>query len=289
MYVEAYHYTNMQNTIQRALSKNQWTVETIDGMQLTRSPLLKSEPGLTHAFTTRHGGECPSPYDNFNLGRSVGDDTVKAFALKNRQRLLKALELNHDILQVPGQVHSGNVVKVHHGATKQDLSGVDGLATTDKHLPVLLHFADCVPVLVYERDRELLAIVHAGWRGTAQSIAGRAVEVLESLGGNPAHMVAAVGPAIGPCCYPTGQDVVYSLLATLKANDKGETEQLKQAFIHDNNRPDLKAINAMQLLQRGVATVDVTSYCTSCLPEMFYSHRQSGGITGRQGAIGCLV
>ncbi|MBK9769828.1 MAG: laccase domain-containing protein [Candidatus Obscuribacter sp.] len=148
------------------------------------------------------GGECPSPYNNFNLGRSVGDDTVKAFALKNRQRLLKALALDHDILQVPGQVHSGNVVKVHHGAAKQDLSGVDGLATTDKHLPVLLHFADCVPVLVYERDKGLLAIVHAGWRGTAQSIAGRAVEVLQSLGGDPSHMVAAVGQPSVPAAIP---------------------------------------------------------------------------------------
>jgi len=283
---------SFQERLQRSLSFSEWQVKELDGLKLTTSPLLSRQEGLVHAFTTRHGGSCPSPFDNFNLGRSVGDEKVKESALQNRQRLCRALKVDHARLHVPGQVHSGHVVKVD-GSMKPDLAGVDGLATASKNLPVLLHFADCVPVMIYEPELRLLSIVHAGWRGTAQSIAVMGVERLKELGGDPRRMLAAVGPAIGTCCYPTGLDVVEKLMATVNPSGSPAVDKLaRKGLVEERQgqpRPNLKAINALQLLNQGLAQVDVSEFCTSCRPELFYSHRQSGGITGRQGAVGCLV
>jgi YfiH family protein len=284
--------------IQKALVTNDWPTIKIENLELLQSPLLLSEQinGLGHAFTTRHGGQTPAPYESFNLGRNVAQGALKADALANRELLCRLLGFNHSRLKVPGQVHSGHVVRIDQADVEPDLSGVDALATGLKEVPLLLHFADCVPVMIYERRKKLLAIAHAGWRGTAQSIVKNAVRTLtDDLGGSPAQMIAAVGPAIGPCCYPTGADVIRQLLDTVSGDDsqnfKGRGE-ISAALVEERAdgsvRPNLKAFNALQLLQSGVSAVDVSNLCTACLPELFYSHRQSAGITGRQGAIACL-
>lgn len=304
--------------LEQALRTNLWDVNDRDGLTLVQSPLLAQySERLTHAFTTRVGpGTASGPYDFFNLGRNVPDDAVKRTALANRERLCAVLGANHDYLKVPGQVHSGTVVPILEATAKPDMANVDGVSTNLAAVPLLLHFADCVPVIIYEKKKELVSIVHAGWRGTAQAIAANAVKLMiEEWGGDVSQMVAAVGPAIGTCCYPTGEDVVEQLLLTLslpldgslvkaqmahglvkRESNQGrrELQGLQEtAVLHCDSpqsqpRPDLKAFNAMQLLLAGVAEVDVCSFCTACRPDLFYSHRQSGGKTGRQGAIAML-
>ncbi len=288
------------NFTAQALKTNQWEISSVSGLPLVQSPLLKRyAKDLEHAFTTRNGGSSKVPYESFNLGRHVQDDALKADALHNRATLCAALDADVQFLKVPGQVHSGNVVAIVEQNSELELSKVDGVATSLPGVPLLLHFADCVPVIIYEHKKRLLAIVHAGWRGTAQAIARNAVDLLcADYGADPANMVAAVGPAIGTCCYPTGADVVEQLMLTCSppANVNVEIEDLaslvKGGYGDSKNteqpRPDLKAINAMQLLLAGVSEVDVSSFCTSCRPDIFYSHRQSGGVTGRQGAIAMI-
>jgi YfiH family protein len=149
---------------------------------------------------------------------------------------------------------------------------------------LMLHFADCVPVIVFDRKKRVAAIFHAGWKGTAARIAGRGVETMcAEFGSNPADMVAAVGPGIGSCCYQTGEDVALALSESIK-------EPAGLITMNDGKPyPDLKFINAQQLFEAGVAEVEVSNHCTACDPGMFYSHRQSGGTTGRQGALICLT
>jgi len=288
------------NLLAQALSKNEWQISQVNGLPLVQSPLLnRYAEDLVHAFTTRDGGITPAPYEHFNLGRHVQDHLLKLDALHNREVLCAALGADHNFLKVPGQVHSGNVVAIANRDAMPDLAKVDGVATSAPGVPLLLHFADCVPVIIYEHKLRLLSIVHAGWRGTAQSIAANAVGLLvRDYGADLAAMVAAVGPAIGTCCYPTGEEVVEQLMLTVSTSggDKfslGNTAALVTripgpAGGEAQPRPDLKAINAMQLLLAGVSEIDVCSFCTACRPDIFYSHRQSGGITGRQGAIGMI-
>lgn len=263
-----------------ALKKNPWTRREIKGLTIFQSPLLLEQPLKAHAFTTRLGGETPHPFSSFNLGRH---DAAKEFwddALKNRYRLCDALSISADRMRVPGQVHSAKVEFVEE---TEVLKEVDGLYTKQPDTPILLHFADCVPIIIFERNRSILSVVHAGWRGTASFIAKNAVEEMTNkLGARAEDMVAAVGPAIGTCCYPTSAEVGEQLSRTVS--------NARELIEHDGEqpRPDLRAINAMQLLESGVSEVDVCDLCTCCHPELFYSHRQSGGITGRQGALACL-
>lgn len=271
----------MSKTLERALKKNSWLTTEIAGLTLNQSPLLAKQANLVHAFTTRLGGNSPAPVDTFNLGRHLDTDESRADAANNRQRLCQALGLDFKRLTVPGQVHSAIVVIADEKNTYKE---VDGVATKELNRPLLLHFADCVPVIIYDTKKSVLSIVHAGWRGTAGSIAKNGVQLMvEHFGSRPGDIIAAVGPAIGSCCYPTGEDVATKLAATV--SNIADLVTYKEGVPY----PDLKAVNAMQLLESGVAEVDVTDICTACQPELFYSHRQSGGKTGRQGAIGSII
>jgi polyphenol oxidase len=271
----------LSKTLERALKKNSWLTKEIDGLTLNQSPLLAQQPKLIHAFTTRLGGNSPSPVDTFNLGRHLDSDQSRADAVNNRHKLCQALRLDSKRLAVPGQVHSSIVVIADEKSTYKE---VDGIATKERNRPILLHFADCVPVIIYDPKSFVLCIVHAGWRGTAGSIAKNGVQLMvEHFGSHASDIIAAVGPAIGSCCYQTGADVATKLAATVSNIDDLITYKDGVPY------PDLKAVNAMQLLESGVAEVDVTDICTACQPELFYSHRQSGGKTGRQGAIGSII
>lgn len=277
----------MEHKLNTALKKNEWTVEKHGGLSLLQSPLLKKLSWLSHAFTTRLGGDSPSPLDSFNLGRHWNTEESKHDAIRNRRILCKELDLNADRLAVPGQQHTNNVrlVKEMLPESKEPshMPGIDALSTNLPGQPVLLHFADCVPVMLVDTAKKSLSVIHAGWRGTASSIVKRAVELMVAeLNANPEDIFAAVGPAIGACCYQTGSEVEEKLLGTVEAGDGLIGRRDGHPY------PDIQAFNAMQLIECGVKHIDVSSWCTACHPELFYSHRQSGGQTGRQGALACL-
>jgi YfiH family protein len=272
-------------------TENEWHFKHVGGLPLYFSPLLtKYESVLKHAFTTRLGGETPAPLDNFNLGRHVKTDESRQDAMKNRRALCDVLTLEFDRLVVPAQKHTDKVVFV---TEPQVVGDVDGVVTNAKTLPLLLHFADCVPIVIFDPVTLTLSVVHAGWRGTAQRIAGKAVEAMtQATGAKPSELVAAIGPAIGSCCYPTGDDVVQQLQSSIGC-DNGSVKRFEDAglLVKKDGRPhpNLKGVNAVQLRLAGVEQIDVSNLCTSCNPHMFYSHRQSGGNTGRQGVIASLL
>lgn len=207
--------------------------------------------------------------------------------MKNRQRLCEVLDLDFARLAVPGQKHTTNI---HWIASAEDFaegplhfSAIDAMATNRKGQPLLLHYADCVPIILVDTHKQAICVVHAGWRGTAGSIVKKAVASLVArVASDPAHLLAAIGPSVGSCCFETGEDVAAALLPTVSHAD---------GLVCRKGRPypDLKAFNALQLLESGVVEVDVSDWCTACNPELFYSHRQSSGKTGRQGAIACLL
>ena len=270
-----------------ALKKNEWPLEIHSGLTLVLSPLLKNVSSIVHAFTTRRGGNSPSPLDSFNLGRHWTTDESKQDAMENRRILCNAFSIDANKLSVPGQQHTSNIHVLDGQAVEpgpHHFPGIDAIATSKQQTPILLHFADCVPVMLVDPKKKKICVIHAGWRGTAGSIVSKSVKLMvEQLDCKPSDIKAAVGPAIGSCCYETGADVAEKLNSTVK-NGNGLTR-----YIEDKPYPDLKAYNALQLLEAGVEDIDVSKWCTACHPELFYSHRQSGGSTGRQGALACLV
>jgi YfiH family protein len=213
-------------------------------------------------------------------------DESRADAMNNRRTLCQRLNLDFDCLRVPGQVHSKNVVLADK---PRPLADVDGVTVTEKNIPALLHFADCVPVVIFAPKENVLSVVHAGWRGTAARIVVEAVELMKNqCHCDPANMVAAIGPAIGPCCYPTGKDAAERLEASLQTTDN----HLVASVLESKNsecRPNLKAINALQLASLGLTKIDISNACTACQADLFYSHRRTNGQTGRQGVIACMI
>jgi YfiH family protein len=236
-------------------------------MVILSSALLAAFP---HGFTTRHGGVSRSPWDSLNLSTSTGDepDAVE----QNWARLRQETGLSFARVR---QVH-GNAV-----ACREDGAGpppeADAVATGRPGLAACVLTADCVPVLIGDPGTGSVAAVHAGWRGTLARAAGRAVEALErDFGARRENLLAAIGPAIGPCCYEVSRELAERFLAEIGAS---------VSMVHPRTpRVDLWSANELVLRDAGVPAerIEVIERCTACDAESFYSHRRDGARTGRQ-------
>ena len=216
------------------------------------------------AFSTRAGGVSEGPYDSLNLGRMTGDDVERVD--ENRRRLCEEVGTTPDRLALNRQIHSSIVHRAEPGARGEP---GDGLWTEDTDLPVLAMSADCLPIALARvgEGRPGIAVLHAGWRGL---LAGIVAEGVAALGG---HAHAAIGPAIGPCCYEVGAEV---------------GEPFTAAFGPDVLRGrnlDLWTAAERALRAAGVEEIERVDLCTSCNPELFFSHRRTGKPRGVQGVI----
>jgi YfiH family protein len=175
------------------------------------------------------------------------------------------------------QVHGDSVLEVDgeqrpgvHAAGKHD-----ALVTIRKDVALGIKTADCAPVLLYDAATGAMAAVHAGWKGTAIGIAARTVEAMSRLyGSRPGDIAAVIGPCIRPCCYPVGDDVADAFEKAF-----GKDGHL----IGGDRRADMQAANRTWLERAGVlpGKIGVISLCTSCHPDLFFSHRRDNGVTGR--------
>ncbi len=240
--------------------------------------------GLPHAFSERRGGVSPAPYASLNLGPRTGD--APEHLQENRRRFLAAAGVAGRQIIAPRQTHSASVAAHHRGAPLPP-AGVfdgDGVVTNAPGTAVMILAADCVPVLLADPARDVVAAVHAGWRGTAGGIARQAVAVMRSqFGCAPGELRAALGPAIGGCCYEVGPEVVTAVdAATPSAAGRLAEPRPAGKFLLD-----LHAANAAQLLEAGLAPAQIERLplCTSCHVDRFFSHRRERGLTGRGGAL----
>jgi YfiH family protein len=221
-------------------------------------------PGYVVGFTTRTGGVSEGPYASLNLGRLSGD--LAEHVDENRRRACEALGADVEKLGLNNQVHSALVIRA---ATRQRGKRADGLWTDEPEVPIIAMSADCLPIaLVRTEGAPAVAVLHAGWKGLLAGIVARGVD---ALGGGA--KAAAIGPAIGPCCYEVGEDVAGPY-----------RERFGDDVMHGRNL-DLWTSAERALRAAGVERIDRFDRCTSCEPEMFFSHRRDRGVTGRQGVI----
>jgi YfiH family protein len=230
-------------------------------------------------FTTRVGGTSAAPFDTLNLSRGVGDDPDAVRA--NRARVLAAMARAPDDHVDATQVHGTAAALAdgrHRGTT---LPGVDILLSGDPSVVLAMHCADCVPLLLADPAHGAVAAVHTGWRGTAAGAAGAAVRAMrEAFGSQPQELVAAIGPAIGPCCYEVDAPVreQFGLWPW--------REQVFRATGPGRWHLDLWDANTRQLLAAGLRQDAVlrAGLCTSCHPALFFSHRRARR-TGHMAAL----
>jgi YfiH family protein len=235
-----------------------------------------------HGFPTRAGGVSAPPFDTLNLGGKWGD-APQAVA-ENRRRLERAAGAP---LFVVSQVHGAAIARVRAGDVPADLAAVraDGVCSDRDDVAVGVFVADCIPALVADPRTGAFAAVHAGWRGTLAGVLPAAVRGLaEHFGARPADLRVALGPAIGPCCFEVGPEVVAAFDAVFP--DGGVVVDGPPG---GKPRIDLKRANALFLERAGVPpeAIDAGPACTSCDRARFYSFRRDKSSTGQHlGFIG---
>jgi polyphenol oxidase len=240
-----------------------------------------SLPDARAVFTTRKGGVSTGPYESLNLGILTDDDP--ALVTRNRELLAGALGRDPACVAMGWQVH-GAEVQVHHeppgpgrqgfGSPGDDLARVDAQVTDSAEVTPLVLVADCVPVALAAPDA--VAMVHCGWRGVVAGIVERAVTAVRRLA-DRGEVVAAIGPAIGPCCYEVGPEVSEVFTRN------GHADAL------DGQMLDLPQVVRRELESLGLQDVALAGVCVSCHPELFFSHRRDGGLTGRQAGLAWLT
>lgn len=247
---------------------------------------MEAAGGVAHGFSTRLGGVSQGMWADLNLGVSRGDDPDHV--RENYRRFLAAIGADGPVMAMSRQVHGGEV----HTVTTADLRTdpyekveyeADGLMTDLPGVTLLVYSADCIPVLLYDPVRRVAAAVHAGWRGTAAGIVANAVaRMKEVYCSRPADILAAIGQGICSDCFETHEDVPNAMTAALS------TSVLHHIKIKENGKfsVDLRGINRMRLEQAGLdpAHIMVSTQCTSCQPDKFWSHRRMGNGRGSMAA-----
>ena len=269
-----------------------------NSLDVVQVPAWKEFKWLRHGFSTRAGGSSDAysgafPRGELNLGFTKDDDAENV--RRNRMAFVKAVggEGTWEMVSAR-QVHGTHlkfVAKNETGLQTEDGRAVveaDGLATPAPGVMLAVQVADCVPVLVADTRRRIVAAFHAGWRGSAAGIVEQGIAQMErELGCHPADMVAAIGPSIGACCYTVGDEVRTMFEARF-----GYAADL---FSHrdDGLHVDLAEANRRQLVGAGVRAerVSVIGECTACARvnglRKYFSHRAEQGFTGRSmGVIG---
>jgi YfiH family protein len=220
------------------------------------------------AFTTRLGGVSEPPFDRLNLGILTEDED--AAVLENRRRLAAALGLDPEQVLIGLQVHGSDLLfhsqpqrSSRYAEPGGELPEVDGHVVERAGLAPLVLTADCLPVALSGPGG--VAMLHCGWRGLAAGIIASGAEAVQATD-------AAIGPGIGGCCYEVGEEVLDAF-AELGPG------------IADGRLLDLAEVARRLLAGAGVTRIETAGLCTSCEPELFFSHRRDRGRTGRQGGI----
>ena len=241
-------------------------------------------PWLLHGFSTRGGGVSTAYSGSrgsgeLNLGFTAEDD--RGNVAGNRELFLKAVtrDLRFPLATVR-QIHSSNVRILTAFGTAADstLEPADGIMTTQPGVLLGIQTADCIPVLVADRQRHAVAAFHAGWRGTLKRIVENGVGRMRvEFGSDPGDLIAAIGPGIGMCCYAVGEEVIREFSAHFS--------YAAELFCDIGGKPhlDLAEANRRQLLEAGLSASAIVKLdeCTACRTDRYFSYRAEGGCTGR--------
>ena len=238
---------------------------------------------VTHGFTTRLGGVSTGTQESLNLAFGRGDTMENVE--KNIRILGSALGFDPEKLVLTRQIHS-DIVRVVtdadcNGLCHRDYPECDALVTNTPGVSLMVFTADCTPLLFHDPVTGAVGAAHAGWRGTAQDIAGKTIRAMvEHFGCDVKNIRAAIGPNLGQCHFETDGDVPHALIGTF---GREALPYIKK--IGDKFHPDLKAVNALALRRRGVEHIEISDSCTWCESDRFWSHRVTKGERGSQGAV----
>ena len=243
-----------------------WTFESLSGRSLRAH------------VSTRHGGVSPAPWNSLNFSVLRGDSRENVHA--NRRLLGEAVGFDPARIVYCSQVHGTGVARVDDADAGTRKEQSDGLISDTVGLPLMLAFADCTPVLLYDPVHHALGVMHAGWRGTVNGATAAALWAMRAaFDSRPADLIACIGPSIGPESYEVGDDVYSMAHARLP-----DAESL---FAWPNGREarptfNLWEANSRQLQEAGVpaSQIEVAALDTAQRTDDFFSHRAERGQCG---------
>jgi len=239
---------------------------------------------VPHCFTTRLGGVSTGIFDSMNIAIKEGESQENV--RQNVEILARALGFDTKNLVTTRQTHT-DIVRVvgaenrGEGLDRPVEPECDALVTNTPGVTLAVFTADCTPILLHDPVTGAVGAVHAGWRGTVADIAGKTVRAMgERFGSRPGDIRAAIGPNIGVCCFETHGDVPEAVRAAL-----GEEAEAFIVPTGEKFRVDLKGVNEWLLRRAGVREIEVSTECTACQPDRFWSHRRVGNERGSLAAV----
>ncbi len=266
-----------------------FVLKKIDDLWFGIVPILENL-GIKHAFTTRLHGKSIVNSDCLNLSLNVLDD--KNFILQNRNRVCQSLKIDFNNLTTTKQVHKDNIIYVDKhlvgsgkGSYDEAIKDADALYTDLQNVPLMLLFADCVPIILCDIKKKIIAVVHSGWRGTVLSIANKTlIQMQKQFDVDFKDCYAVIGPSIGACCYQVGQDVYEDV-----SSNYTDYKRFLRIDVKDKQKYkfDLWQANYQSLIKAGIdeQNIILSKVCTQCNKELFFSHRADKGKSGRFAAI----
>ncbi len=232
-------------------------------------------PSLLHAVTTKSSEH---PY-TFSLALHTGEDVSNIVA--NRQLLADALGTDEKLHYiVANQIHSDHIKVITHKKSQgwerleDAIEDCDALITNVPGIVLNILTADCVPILLYDKEKDVVAAIHAGWKGTQSHIALKTVQKMNTVYGcDPKDIIAGIAPSIGACCYEVGKDVAEHFFNVPES----------YTALGDKYMLDLPYINKQQLLKAGLheEQIQMSEVCTACEVTQFFSYRKEKGCSGR--------
>lgn len=244
--------------------------------------------GVKNAFTTRIGGVSVGYLGSMNMSFINGDDEQNV--KENYARICSAIDLDANRMVFSKQTHTTNVRIISESdvgkgfAKERDYTDVDGLITNIKGVPLVTHYADCVPLLFFDPVKQVVAASHSGWRGTAGQIGAVTVKKMqEHFSCTPSDIIAAIGPCIKQCCYEVDAPVIeaFKKIDCININDIAKQVDESHYML------DLCETNRQILMSAGIKAenIDVSDICTCCNNAFLHSHRATNGKRGIMAAI----
>ncbi len=247
---------------------------------------LQNYGSIRHAVFTRQGGVSPTPFESLNLSVSVPDEKERVYA--NRRRAYGIYGRDTGTVVHAHLVHGADVARVTQKDNGTWIGQTDGIITNEPGCALTMNYADCTPVFLYDPLSHAIGLGHAGWMGTVVDLPGAMVRAMTAeFGSDPAKLQAAIGPAIGPCCYEVGEPVVSRVHEAFENADSLLLDSPHGESKANGGRPhfDLPEANRRNLQRAGVQQITMSGLCTACRTDLFFSHRAELGRTGRFGTI----
>lgn len=244
-----------------------------EGLKFYISKNLNNISFIKHFFSTKIGGVSEGVYNSLNLGIYT-DDNKENISVNFNKILFSAGMQNNKVVYLK-QVH-GDRFYIVDDNNYNNIIGLDGdaLITKSKDIAIGVFTADCVPIILVDRYQKIIAVVHAGWKGTQLKIVSKVLNhIIKEMGAKPENIFAAIGPSIGQCCFEVKKDVAEMFNYKIQTQGKFYVDLWKE--------------NIKQVIDIGIpeTNIECENLCTMCGSELFFSYRRDNGDTGRQGTF----